>query len=649
MIRRDRFRHDVSRYERPSLGWRCGRAVAFFGRPCRNGPSADGRCGGTAECTPAQRGGTWTCGRSEAEGGRCGVGPDDKGRCRQTRPPCAPRPSLARWRARLSLLALGTVAATIAVFFAGLDRQPRALSSIDPGPLSAAHAQFSGAAGCAACHDAHGKGAGAWWQALFGSAAGAGTPRALAVACLDCHGFGGKETLAHNRAFDRSPSVRRTDCLMCHTEHRGEEALVATISALQCRACHKKDVRDFARNHPPFPEGFPHDHPRGIRFDHSSHLNRHFADPRVAPKVPKGGCVGCHEVASAGRAIRPAGFEAACAGCHADSVSGRDLVVLRWPELEETGIGTDEVEAACGVSGETARALREQVEKARQGEKPPPATAAEAYTAVSADRPNAVMAYLLGISSDDPKTYGAPVEALAKAMIESGAEPLLALARKHAGKAPVEPLFQGLAPETLRMAACAWAANQEYPAPGKPMGPGWRADGLELRYAKPRHADPVLKAWVEWAAMAPAAADAGAGARLAALRKELLAPAAGAGLCGKCHVGTDPANPLAVRWDYRFGTERHNTRFNHRPHVDLLGPEKTCTACHALAKSQAAGAAPAATSTASGAAPKGAFEPIVRESCVACHAPAKVRADCQLCHVYHNDHALKKGMMSDAK
>lgn len=646
MKRQDRFRHDVSRYERPNLRWRCGRAVTFIGQACMNGPTWDGRCGGTTECSPIQRAGSWRCSRREANGGPCASGPDAQGQCQRRRPPCAPRLSLSVWRARLSIIALGTAVSMIAVLFVGLDKRPHALSSVDPGPLSAAHAQFSGAAGCATCHAAHGKGAGAWWRALFAPAgtSGAGKEHSLSEACLDCHSFGGKEKMAHNRAFDRSSFVRRTDCLTCHTEHKGGEGAITKLSALQCRACHEKQVQDFARNHPPFPEGFPYEHTQGIRFDHVSHLNRHFTDARVAANVPKGGCIGCHQVTSAGRAIRPAGFETACAGCHADSISGRDLVLLRWPELEESRILPYEIEKACGVAGEALEFLREQVEKARRGGQPSPPKPAEAFSSVSVDQPTGVMVHLLDVPGDDPQAYGEPVQVLVREMIEKGTAPLLALARKSVGTLPAERLFQGLAPEVARAAACAWAANQEYVAPVKSEGSGWRADGLELRYARPRHADPVMRAWVEWAAAASPSPDAGGPARLDAMRRELLSQTDGAGMCGKCHLGVGPARREDVRWTYTLEIDRPNTRFNHRPHIDLLGPQKTCTICHALAvplaASGPAGAAPIPTS---------AFKPIKREACTACHEQGKVRADCQLCHVYHNDHALKKGMMSDAK
>ncbi|MGH6719559.1 MAG: hypothetical protein ACREER_09600, partial [Alphaproteobacteria bacterium] len=63
------FRHDRSAYERPTDRLRCGRA-ALWDTPCPAGPTPDGRCGGTAECTPVRaKGDRVECRRPVAQGG----------------------------------------------------------------------------------------------------------------------------------------------------------------------------------------------------------------------------------------------------------------------------------------------------------------------------------------------------------------------------------------------------------------------------------------------------------------------------------------------------------------------------------------------------------------------------------------------------
>ena len=543
-------------------------------------------------------------------------------------PPCMPRTTAAVWRGRVSLFAAALAVALIAVLTLGSDTGEGRISSLDPGPLSAAHAHFTGSA-CATCHAAFGKGAPGWWQAFWSPSALAsllgGAPEAhrLSAACTGCHGFGGHELLAHNRVFEKRTDLAPTDCLMCHTEHKGSRAPVSILAETQCQACHTQKTHDFARDHPPFPANFPYGHPVSIRFDHASHFGKHFSDPQVASKVPAGGCVGCHVVTGDGRAIRPAAFDTVCASCHSDGIAKRDFVFFRWPEIDTNLIKADEIRDACGIA----------VEAPKAGADGKPA----AFSGVSADPPTALTAYLLGTGADDAADYEQPVQDLARAMMRDGADPLVAMIRARVPAAATDRLIAGLDAERAKQAGCAWAANREYEPPGKAALPGWRAEALELRYTRPGHADPLLKSWIETVAALPVPADAEEKARLQAARKELLSPSDGPGQCLKCHTTSGPADgPLTVHWTVTLRSADPHTRFDHRPHLDLLGPEKTCTSCHRIAEGTAA-------------APGAGLQPITLANCTTCHAPAKVSSDCQLCHVYHQDHALRKRMMSDAK
>ena len=91
----EKFKHDSSRYERPTRKFTCGRA-ASWGKPCEFGPHVSGRCGGTSECRPAKVGDRWECRRSAIAGGPCkdGPGPDGGGRWLTRRG--SPSPSSAK-------------------------------------------------------------------------------------------------------------------------------------------------------------------------------------------------------------------------------------------------------------------------------------------------------------------------------------------------------------------------------------------------------------------------------------------------------------------------------------------------------------------------------------------------------------------------
>jgi hypothetical protein len=631
----DRSHNGQDAYERPTLGWRCGRA-AGWAMPCRHGPTAEGACGGATSCKPARVGDSWQCRRPQSEGGPCHSGPGKDGGCGLSRPPCVPRRTLAVWRVRLSALVGAATVALIVLLAHGKNLTTAIPSSLNPGPLSAAHAHFASALSCATCHEAMGGGATAWWQAFWTPATlspGAGPQvskdqvskdpaHRLSNACITCHTFGGHELQAHNQVFVGSDKAEATDCLMCHTEHKGRFTPVTTLSEARCQTCHSHKIKDFAIDHPAFNANFPYEHPRAIAFDHASHVAKHFLEPQVADRAPKNGCIGCHVVGNGGRVIQLANFQTMCATCHADDMAKRDFVFFRWPEIDNNTITQEEVRTSCLPAG------------AQQSSAAPNASNKD-FSGVSADPLNALSAYVLDVPADSAADYEQPVQALARAMMQDGADALIATTRDRLNDAPIDRLFSGLSTEQVRQAACAWAANQEYTAPGSPALAGWRADSLSLNYTRPSHADPVIRSWIEAVVAQPVPADGDAKARLQAARTELLSASDGPGQCMKCHTLSGSADgPQTVNWHIELRGATPLTRFDHLPHLDLLGPQKTCTSCHALADQ----AAPSG----------GGLKPITPRTCGQCHAAGMVRDDCRTCHVYHQDHGFSKAMMKDA-
>jgi hypothetical protein len=623
------FRHDQTGYERPTLGWKCGRS-ANWNMPCRHGPSAAGVCGGQNACAPTRSGEAWQCRRPAADGGPCATGPGKDGSCGSRRPPCVPRRSLAVWRGRLSILAIGAILALVALLAHRTDGASGAPTSFDPGPLSAPHSHFSGTEQCATCHTAFGSGTAGWWHAFWSPAAlmptdkqdGEVAAHRLSAACTECHSFGGHELQAHNRIFEKRTDLGPTDCLMCHTEHKGRLSQITTLSQTQCQTCHTRAIKDFATDHPPFPAKFPYDHTQAITFDHANHFNKYFSNPSMKDQVPPGGCVGCHVVGDSGRALQPAKFETTCANCHADSITKKDFILFRWPQLDDDTVKPDEIAKSCGTPLPPA---------------PDPSKPAPAFSAVSSDPLNLISAYLLNVPADKSADYGKPVQDLARDMMKDGADPLVDAVKDRLSAGKVENLFAGLDGEQVRQAACAWAGNQEYSQPGQTNVAGWRADDLDLRYTHPSHADPVLKAWIEAIAAQPIPTDDdAAAARLTRARREMLSYTDGPGQCVKCHaVSGQRGGPLTISWQVQLGTAPAQTRFDHRPHLDLLGPEKTCTSCHRLADSVLS-------------VENTGLKGIALSTCAECHAAGKVRDNCQTCHVYHQGHAFRKRMMQDA-
>ena len=581
-------RSDRSPYERPNLGWRCGRA-ARWDRPCAAGPGPDGSC-------PHRDG------------------------------PCRPRRAHHR---RLGLLSLGVALWTLAmVVFLITDLADRVglPSSLDAGPLSPAHAIATVDQGCAACHQADAAGLSGWASVAMRSVRTGEAPL-IDQACASCHGFGGLETQPHNvlhaAGHGGAPAAGPTRCVACHAGHPDDVVARRQGTEQSCRACHGEVFGSFPTRHPAFSPTFPHDPARVSRFDHGSHLGKHFTDPRQAPRVPAAGCLGCHEPQSRDGGMRTLGYVATCAACHDAGIARREFTLMRWPEVAPAG----RLPPVCGPSGMPV------------GSDP-----------VSLDPPNALLTWLLASPGDDPAAYAQAVRALARDLVDDGIVPLATLARERLG-VEVAPMFQGVSGEATRRVACAWLANREHEPAPEVTAAGWRAEALEIRYAAPAHGDPVLRAWIDALAARDEPADPDEAQRLAAVRDEILV-ADGPGQCLKCHaieaMGTARAR---VGWAARAAAPRPLHRFDHRPHLGAGGAE-ACAACHLPS---APGDARSPRQPLEAAASKGAVHaptglvPMSRETCAACHRPEGAGEGCLSCHVYHQGHALKPRIAAHAR
>jgi len=617
----DSFDHgfERSRYERPTSKFVCGRA-SEWGKPCQHGPSSDGACGGVAECAPYDNNGRWQCRRPAIAGGPCAAGPGPDGVCGCTIPPCVPRRSLRQHRWRFSIAALGLIIALLAAFthlskdneiFAETFR----IGALDAGPLTADHAGFTGSQGCATCHANHNANPVKWLTAAF-------TGHDMTGECVQCHTFGGPAQTPHNAVFAPDKKVKKTKCVMCHTEHRGEDADISGLRDEQCASCHEKSFQTFDKGHPKFSKAFPHFRRTSVRFDHASHLGKHFVDKRIADKAPAS-CVSCHKANLAERTVAPLGFDEACADCHADQIPKRNLVVLRLPEFDESTLDKEAVAEVCGPPGEEAE---------------------EEYESVSGDEMSAIAAYLMGVAADDAGEYGEAFQELVMGMAEDGTASLGAMVEASGAKVNAAKLFAGLNPEAAKRLACAWAQNLEYELPGDAAFGGWYGDLLELMYRPSGHADPIIKAWLDFSVSAGGGGDEAAAERADLMRETLLSPKDGAGACIKCHaVSRDKVGgALQIEWRYHEDKAQSYRTYSHSRHLSLVNPQgvkladpnQGCATCHKL-------------KTDNGYA-KGFddfnpltfasnFKSLGKDTCVQCHTKGRVRQDCQLCHNYHKE------------
>ena len=653
----DRFKQDRSPYERPNFPYRCGR-IGLWSKPCGRGPSSEGQCGGVAECRPFLDNGRWSCRRSARSGGPCEDGPRPDGSCCHQHPPCKPIISLRGYRGRLTFLAAALIVALISAF-AFYGDGATALSSVNPGPLSGGHQNFTAEEGCATCHKQHGGDAGMWLQASW-------SPGTLSQSCESCHAFSGPATSPHNETFKTAGGARKTECTMCHTEHKGTDGKITQLSDSQCSAWHDKQFKSFSDGHPNFSSDYPSRRRTAIVFDHSNHFNKHFENAKYADRAPKDRCIACHNVDQAARNVPVRPFEEACARCHEDQIAGRELVLFTLPEFEENPFDDATVGEACGptaeardAAGEQLSAIAEKLEELKNGELSAAAASAELlsdieglqgqlgfsepgepeeeYESVSTETlpPTAVL--LLGIEDgEDIESYTEPVRDLIMGMIENGEEPLVA-ALEERGDA--KALLSDLSPELVRGIACAWASNVEYEAPAEAISGGWFADALSLKYQPLRHADTVSKSWLNLAA-------AGGEGVTDDLREMLLSRSEGPGACTKCHSVSqtaEKAETLRVEWAFGVQSNQRHLSYSHGPHLNLLGPGASCETCHKLnAEADYAGSfnhndPHKFVSN---------FNSIENATCTQCHAKGQVRQECTLCHEYHNGNKFKRRMMS---
>ena len=615
----NKFGHNQSHYERPGFPYRCGRA-SLWQTPCNHGPEVDGTCGGSQECTPFLKNDRWECRRDKRFGGPCEDGPGPRGECSIKRPPCAPRSTLRVIRGRLVILTVGIILALIGSSLV-LDPSVGGVVSIsDAGPLSKSHAKFTEEVGCSSCHAAHGKGPVGWIKAVFNNSD-------LSTQCMNCHSFGGPGFKAHNASMSPERQIPDTQCVMCHLEHSGPAMNTRSLSPEQCNSCHKSKFESFERGHPEFSEKYPYFKRTSIKFDHSSHLKKHFESSKFSDKAPKS-CAGCHMITLSDREIRPNNYEVVCAKCHDSQIQKKELVLLRLPELVQDLIDRESLVQNCNFPDSHAQTEEE-------------------FLSVSTEQPASVSTFLLNIPEDDPEAYDQPLQDLIFAMSEESSAPFVELIDGQTATSMSGNLLAGLNPEVLKRAACSWGLNLEYEPPAEARFGGWYADMLEIRYRPSGHADPVAKSWVEFAlAVSTNQEEEGKASRAIAMREQLLSVKEGVGGCIKCHSITeikDGGSRLVAEWHYASDDDRPYVRYKHDNHVEILGTKRSCENCHILNKEVDFMVSYKEYDPANGVSN---FSSIKKKTCMQCHSESQINMECQKCHLYHFKPSFRKGMLT---
>ena len=401
-------------------------------------------------------------------------------------------------------------------------------------------------------------------------------------------------------------------CATCHHEHRGRHHDLTFMSDTHCQVCHRSQFGGFGPAHPAFRTG-------GTSFDHTTHRRDHFGSRPFE-------CRDCHQLDAAGRMLRP--FDQSCRGCHSGGIPdhhGRQLektTVLLW--LPELTVTRDDVPWPDG-GYDPEEELPPLLELLLAGDD----EAVEVLRAL--DEAGGLP---FDLEEDDQTRLAVVIRRLIDDLLDEDDDRRRRRLAQALGGERSDPTIADLARQ-LAMASGAVRALDAYwregdedeaePAPG-----GWQASGEDytVQYGFAGHADPVAKAWLDALVAHTTAGGPGEGAGFrAALRAEVLGDAAGLQACLKCHARNERDR---VSW-YPAGDERraaHDARFDHRPHLVLLGGDESCHHCHQMAGG-AAGRITAITF------PEGTVLSHTTAQCTACHQPGGTDHQCLVCHSYH--------------
>jgi len=159
---------------------------------------------------------------------------------------------------------------------------------------------------------------------------------------------------------------------------------------------------------------------------------------------------------------------------------------------------------------------------------------------------------------------------------------------------------------------------------------GWYRQDYSILYKPTGHADPFMKAWLEFSA-----------ARFSDVNGNLVVPVFNEltgkdaqGQCTKCHsVDATKDQKRMMKWTPSSSVTRKSlfTKFNHEPHLGVA-TKKGCLTCHNMS------GAKGYQDTYKGHDPDkfvANFTPVKKETCASCHGKKQVRQDCLLCHKYH--------------
>ena len=173
-------------------------------------------------------------------------------------------------------------------------------------------------------------------------------------------------------------------------------------------------------------------------------------------------------------------------------------------------------------------------------------------------------------------------------------------------------------------------ANKEFEPVDEGRNGGWRAEELSITYTAKRHSDQVLKSWYDFVAENEDET----------LTEYLLKPD-GPGTCVSCH-SVDDTGSVEIAWTAGVRPINALHKYNHEPHLIVLGPGSQCATCHKIDPTAQYAASfkqndPMVFAS--------NFLPIKKATCTECHNNQSAGQDCRTCHKYHENAGFKGKML----
>ena len=282
-------------------------------------------------------------------GGPCEAGPLPDGTCCREVVPCVPVPSVRTARRQVTKWAVGLALGITALMLAG----GAGNQLLMPGPLSASHGNLGD---CETCHTGGDTMSFAWIHNVVDHV----DPVKNSSLCIKCHELGADALSPHNRpaaaleqltlkarevaadismpgigglksnvlysipVFPADLDESQVQCATCHDEHNGVGDDLTIVSNARCQSCHEVKFDTFSGSHPQFTD-YPFTRRTRIKFDHKSHIDRHFDKARETPAfaaaIPNV-CSDCHEQGPDNKYMEIKSFDSMCSGCHLGDIQG---------------------------------------------------------------------------------------------------------------------------------------------------------------------------------------------------------------------------------------------------------------------------------------------------------------------------------------